>query len=190
MTKETDLVFPGDFITNEEVFLPGEGTYAEDGKVMAAGIGTVVKDMDKREVSLKTMIKTPLNFRKGDTAIGIVAKARDSMAFIDLIPSANGKHRLMPSDASAVLRVSEIKKSYVKSLTDEIKTGDIVRVKILDVSPNNITLSLKGDRFGVIKAFCSRCRHPLKKEGKWLICPQCNWRDKRKIAKDYRQGRC
>ena len=189
MTDKQELLFPGDFIASEEMFLPGEGTYAEDGKIKAAGFGFAVQDMKKREVHLESPVVTPVTYRRGDNVLGIVARARDNVAFVDIIPSKVGNHRLLPSDASAVLKVSDIRQGYVKSLTDELQTGDIVRARIIEASSHNIGLSTKGDNYGAIKAFCSRCRHPLNKQGDSLICPQCNWKDKRKIAKDYRLGR-
>jgi len=189
MKEEQELLFPGDFIADEEMFLAGEGTYAEDGKVKAAGFGVPIKDMEKREVRLKSPVLIPMNYRRGDTAIGIVEKVRDNVAFVELISSEVGNYRLTPSDAPAVIRVTEVKSSFVKSLTNELKSGDIIRARIIEASPYNVSLSLKGDNLGVIKAFCSRCRHPLDKQGDGLICPQCNWKDRRKIASDYRQGR-
>lgn len=184
--KEPDLLFPGDYIVEEELFLPGEGTFAEDGKIKAAGFGVPVKDMQKREVRLTSPVLVPMTYREGDSAIGVVGRVREKLAFIDLISSKVGNHRLTPSDASAVLQVSNVKTSYVNSLTDELKAGDIVRVKIIEATQHNISLSLKGDNYGVIKAFCSRCRHPLDKQGEWLVCPQCNRKEKRKLSKDYR----
>jgi exosome complex component CSL4 len=189
MTEQPKIMFPGDFIANEEVFLPGPGTFAEQGKVKAAGFGVLEQDMKKREVKIVTPIKTPLTYSSGDVAVGVVGKVRDNVAFIDLIPSEDEKHRFAPSDASAVLRVTEVKREYVKSLTNEIHEGDIVRVKIIEATPYNVSLSIKAPDLGVIKAFCSRCRTPMELEGKTLVCPQCNWKDHRKLSEDYRAGK-
>ncbi|MCD4739804.1 exosome complex RNA-binding protein Csl4 [archaeon] len=189
MTEDSKILFPGDFIVDEELFLPGEGTYAENGKVLAAGFGIAVKDMKKREVKLKSSVLIPINYKRGDLAIGIVGRVRENVAFIDLIPTIVGTHRVTPTDASAVVRVSDIKNSFVKSVSDELQAGDIVRVKIMEATKYNVSLTLKGPDLGVIKAFCSKCRHPLDKKGDWLVCEQCNCKEKRKMANDYRQGR-
>lgn len=184
------LLYPGDFIANVEEFLPGEGTYQDNGKIFSAEVGVVHKDFERRVVSIESKTnKIPMLQRSGLVAIGVIAKANDKVAFVDLLPFEDGKRRYIPVPASTVLRVNNIKRGFVKSLKNEFNVGDIVRVKILEADSQNVVVSTDGPNLGVIKAFCSNCRHPLDKEGKDLVCPQCGLKNHRHLANDYRKGK-
>ncbi len=185
-----ELLFPGDFIANAEEFLPGEGTYQEDGKIFSAEVGLVNKDLEGRVVKVETTSnKTPTLQRKGLTAVGVIAKTSEKAAFIDLLPVEDNTHRYIPIPASTVLRVNNIKRGFVKSLKDEFSVGDIVRVRILEADSQNVVVSTEGIELGVIKAFCNKCRNALDKDDKGLVCPECGWKDHRHLAKDYREGK-
>ena len=183
------LLFPGDFIANAEEFLPGEGTYVEDGKVCASEVGTLKKDLEKRVASVECKVgKAPSMQKRGLTVLGVVAKTSEKAGFIDLFPSEDDKGRYFPIPASTVLRVNNIRRGFVKSLGEEFKVGDIVRVKIVEATPNNVVVSTEGPNLGVIKAYCSKCRTPLVKEGNELVCPACGWKNHRHMADDYGKG--
>lgn len=185
-----ELLYPGDFIANAEEFLPGEGTYLDDGKIFSSEVGTAKKDLEKRVVTVEpTNGKLALLQRRGLDVVGVVAKASEKAAFVDLLPLEDGKRRYVPIPASTVLRVSNIRRGFVKSLKDEFKVGDIVRVRIIEADPYNVIVSTEAPNLGVIKAFCVKCRYPLDKDEKGLVCPSCGWRDHRHLADDYRQGR-
>jgi len=186
MTEE--LLYPGDFIANAEEFLPGDGTYLDNGNIYSAEVGVVQKDLEKRVVSVENRTgKLPLLQRRGLEVIGVIARASEKAAFVDLLPVEEGKRRYIPIEASTVLRVSNIRHGFVKSLKDEFKVGDIVRVRILEADPQNVIVSTDGPNLGVIKAFCEKCRFPLDKDERGLICPQCGWKDHRHLANDYRE---
>ena len=180
------LLFPGNFIANAEEFLPGEGTYVEDGKIYASEVGTVEKDLEKRVVSVECKVgKAPSMQKRGLITLGVVAKTSEKAGFIDLLPTEDKSRRYFPISASTVLRVNNIRRGFVKSLSDEFKVGDIVRVKIIEAEPNNVVVSTEGPNLGVIKAFCAKCRTPLVKKGDELVCPACGWKGHRHMANDY-----
>ena len=183
-----DLLYPGDFIANAEEFTPGDGTYLDDGEVRAACIGTAKKDMDNRVVNMKPVSRMPMLQRRGLVVVGKIMKASDKVAFLDLLPVEKDGHTYLPSRASHVLRVNNITRGFVKSLKDCFKVGDIVRAKIIETSPDDVQLSTDAPDLGVIKAFCTRCRSALDKDGDGVKCPECGWKDRRHMAKDYRAG--
>ena len=49
-------------------------------------------------------------------------------------------------------------------------------------------LSTDAEELGAIKAYCAKCRHPMKVESGILQCQECGTKDNRKIAKDYRKA--
>ncbi|MFC2174745.1 exosome complex RNA-binding protein Csl4 [archaeon] len=185
-----ELLFPGDFIANAEEFLPGEGTYVEDGKIFSSVTGVADKNLDQREVSVGCKgCKLPVLQHSGLEVIGIVARTSEKAGFVDLMPLEDATHRYFPIPASTVLRVNNIRRGFVKSLAEEFKIGDVVRVKILEADPENVVVSTDGPNLGVIKAYCVKCRTPLDKDAKGLTCPECGWRDHRHLAADYREAK-
>jgi len=179
------ILYPGDFITNEEEFLPSTGTYAEGGKVCAASIGEPQTDIKTREATLKTSIKQPKFQYRGQEVIGVIEQAGEKAAFVKIIPTEDSNYRYVPREASTVLRVSDIKRGYVDSLKDELLTGDIIRARIFEVTDSTVKLTTDGNHLGAIKAFCSKCRGVLKLDNGKLKCSKCGHFDRRKITDDY-----
>jgi exosome complex component CSL4 len=75
---------------------------------------------------------------------------------------------------------------FRSNVRDEFGIGDWVRAKIIDIQKKFfVQLSTEGSKFGVIKAYCPKCRAPLQRRGAVLYCPRCKTTVKRKIAEDY-----
>jgi predicted RNA-binding protein with RPS1 domain len=68
----------------------------------------------------------------GKTYLGKVVRIAEFGAFVEIIPGTDG-----------LLHISEIAEHSVKSVTDELKEGDQVLVKILAIEGNRINLSRK-----------------------------------------------
>ena len=95
-----------------------------------------------------------------------------------------GKKRPVSGDTNGTLRVSEIAKGYVKDPADMFSFGDIFRAKVTQVKPN-IQLDTKDENMGVIRALCTKCRHPLVKKDKTLECENCGNKERRLMAMDF-----
>jgi exosome complex component CSL4 len=87
---------------------------------------------------------------------------------------------------SGDIHVSNVRDSYVKRLSDELKFLDIIRAKVIDT--DRMRLTIAEDSLGVVKAYCSNCRGELTLEGKKLKCPVCNMTETRKISTEYGKG--
>ena len=81
-----------------------------------------------------------------------------------------------------------IRRGYVKNVRDEYRIGDIIRAKIAAFQNGEFRLTTDGDDLGAIKAFCAKCRHPMKVESGLLQCEDCGAKDNRKITNDYRKA--
>jgi len=69
----------------------------------------------------------------GSVFEGKVVAIKEFGAFIELVPGTDG-----------MCHISELAQGYVKSVTDEVKLGDVVRVKVINVDENGrIKLSRK-----------------------------------------------
>jgi len=181
---ENKIVLPGDQVSTSEELLPGDGTFEEDGIIRASRVGTYVVDEKQRRAMIKPLTSIPVELRRGDIVLATVGSVRSSMVIADVI-HVIGKNRSISGDTNGTLRVSEISNSYVRDPSTEFAPGDIIRAKVTQVKPS-IQLATKDRDLGVIKAICTKCRHPLIYRGNILECNNCRNKENRKTANDYR----
>ncbi len=176
------LVSPGEEVAEVEEFMPAEGTYEEDGKIMAALFGELQLDHDEK--TAKVVANNPMvTLKNGDVVYCAITDVRTSMAMCDLV-AVEGKERNITGDTSATVHISKVSSEYTQDVGREFRPGDIVRAKVIQVRPS-VQLTTQDQHFGVIKALCKRCRAPLKKQGKSLRCEACDRSEGRKTANDY-----
>ena len=180
---------PGDRIGAIEEYMPSEGTFSADEGVYSSNIGEL--ELDKKTHSARVRPKTRLPKLQGvgSVVVGVVAETSDSVAIVDLAQIDSQGTSLIPNGVSAVLHVSNIRRGYVKDLRGEVKIGDIIRAKIIEFSEHTTKLTIDGRELGVIKAFCTRCRQPLRMSGTKLVCDRCGSAERRKTAQDYGSGK-
>ncbi len=100
----------------------------EDGTVMVSGTGA--EGIESARGEIEAMCAT---IRVGQIYTGKVISTKDFGAFIELAPGTDG-----------MCHISELAEGYVKSVSDVVKIGDIVRVKVILVDDNGrIKLSRK-----------------------------------------------
>lgn len=174
---------PGDKICVIEEALPGEGTYAENGDICATVTGTLFMDRKKRTVSIFPRVRKPLVPKKGDVIIGQAEGVNRHIVSV-AVSILNGK-KVEPS-YSAVMHISQASRSYVESMFDAIKEGDIIRGKIIDAHTIPLQITTKYNELGVIFALCSKCGERLRyfRRGA-LKCENCSNVESRKVAEDY-----
>jgi exosome complex component CSL4 len=178
------IVVPGEFLGTEEEFFPGSGVYVEDEKIYSSLSGVV--EISNKQISV--LQKKPLEiFDVGSTIIGVIENIIEPIALVNIHSGVSDEERFGETPDYGVLHASMIKKGFVRNVRDEYKIGDIIRAKIVDFYNGEFRLSTEGENFGAVKAFCALCRHPLRLKEDYLVCENCGARDKRKIAKDYRQ---
>ncbi len=180
-----DIIEPGEELGTEEEFLMGVGTYLEKEKICSLFLG------EKRVEDRKIMIERPYGYKKlhrGVIVFGRIEKVSDQTALALIIP-LNGKQGRYPKTKDyAALHVSKVRDGFVESMKNEMKIGDIIKAVIVDYDSKKGQIGLATDRpnLGVIKAFCSNCRAPLKKEADVLVCEKCGYKENRAISNDYR----
>ena len=94
-------VFPGDEVAIEEEYMASEGTFAKDGIVYAAQIGTLVLDDDE---CLATVVSpNPPNILKpGDIVYAKVGDIRKTMATADVLCKDGQRQPLRPHRGQGV----------------------------------------------------------------------------------------
>ncbi|MFA5312863.1 MAG: exosome complex RNA-binding protein Csl4 [Methanomassiliicoccales archaeon] len=180
--KETRKVVPGEEVAEVEEYIPAEGTYEEDGKVLAALYGELELDTEEKTAMVKA--KNPMtNLSMGDLVFCTVSDVRASMAICEVI-TVEGKNREITGDTNGTIHVSKMSAEYVQDATKEMRPSDIIRAKIIQIRPS-IQLTTAGPHLGVIKALCKKCRHPMVRTEQGLYCNDCERPDHRKLADDY-----
>ncbi|RLI90734.1 MAG: RNA-binding protein [Candidatus Altiarchaeales archaeon] len=181
MKNGRELKMIGDYIGTIEEFLPGEGTFADDGKIYASNIGRVI--IDKENHIARIDCKLPAELKNNDIVFGEVISVNKNGIMIILRKILGVKGSI---EVKAGIHVSNISGRYVKNPEELFGIGDIVKARVIRVGQGVVDLSTKGN-LGVVKAFCKRCRAPLLRlrRDNMLICNRCNNRERRKIATDY-----
>ena len=181
------LVYPGDPVGVAEEFTPGRGTYEENGEVFAATVGHLTLDTDDFEARVEPFVGEPAVVKVGDIVIGTVRMVRSSMAVVDVNRIATQEGRQVGGDTNGTLHVSKASDRYVENMEDVFRPRDIVRAKVLEVDPA-IQLSTKSPGLGVLRTYCPRCGTVMRLRGKGVFCPECDWKDVKKLADDFGQG--
>lgn len=187
MAKEKDnLVFPGSFLSAEEEFSAGKNAFATDGTVLSSCMGKCELDNAAREANVSSNRRVVAPLDMGSVVVGVVAMVKDNAAVIEMMQATNrGEHRVILA-SYASLPIFNISNDYVERIRDAVKIGDVVKAVAVKVLPYGVDLSIKDPEFGVVKAFCEKCRQPMHLFGQKLMCSACGRTETRKISKDYR----
>ncbi len=179
---EDELVAPGDKLGASEEWLPGKGTYEEEGFVYSSVFGKV--EYDEENLVANVIPINPISeVEKGDIVYGKIRNNRGSIASMS-INLVEGESRGVSTDIEGSLHISKISSDYVESVDSAFKKGDIVRAEVIQVEPS-IQLNSEPKDLGVVKGFCTNCRKDLElKRGK-LYCGNCDNYENRKISSVY-----
>jgi len=179
------FVVPGDRIGVVEEFLPGPGTYVDDGDVRAANVGFLLLNLAERRVSvfrpvrLKGAACVP---RPGAIVIGEAYNTQQTYCLVR-IWMVGPRH--LPGFFTGLLHISNVG-LRVKNMFNVARPGDIIRARVISVKNRIRHLSVANKKLGVIYAFCSNCGELLKaRPDKKLVCEACGSIELRKLASDY-----
>ncbi|MHC1598277.1 MAG: exosome complex RNA-binding protein Csl4 [Candidatus Methanofastidiosia archaeon] len=186
--KSGDFVIPGDVLGVGEVFMPGEGTYEDEGIIYSNVTGVVDLDMNKRKASVEAKSNVPPVLIEGDPVICEIVDLRSQMALVDLIAKCGHEDRALTMSPKGRIYISQSSKHYVTNLQNEFRIGDLVRARVRDGRKSPIELSTIGDDMGVILALCTKCRTAMKKKDGKLECPKCGSIESRNMSQDYGKG--
>jgi len=181
MTKDAKKVaLPGDSVALPEEFLPGRHVYEVNGSIRALLAGRVVRDVDKREVSVRPFASTKVPL-VGDHVTGQIEAAQSNTASMRIY-YLNGK----PTEGgfSGVISLREDRPSRGLKRT-RVKLGDIVRAKVVSTLNAIIQLSIDDRHGGVVFSLCSNCGRPLSKTNGRAKCVECGSMEDRKFADDF-----
>lgn len=189
---DSALVFPGDEVAIAEEFLPGPGTYEENGTVYAARMGRLKLDTNQFTAMVEAVTSVPLTLNVGDIIIGTIESIRSSMAIVAVQKVAADADRAVAGDTNGTLHVARTAEYYLERLEDAFRMKDIVRAEVTQVTPS-VQLTTRAPHLGVLKAYCPRDRVAMTRavgsRAGALVCPECDWKMTGKLAEDYGEGR-
>jgi exosome complex component CSL4 len=179
------MVFPGDEVGYSEEYLCGDGCYEKDGRIKASVFGELHIDNDSKLVEVKPLKGEPVILHPGDIVFGRISDVRSNMAIVEVIAKKGEEKRSISTLKNATLFVSQISDAYVKDISEAFRIGDVIEAKVMQVRPS-LQLTVKDEDLGVVKAFCRKCKNPMRIVGSRLQCFKCKTFEKRiKLSKDY-----
>jgi len=183
--KSGQIVVPGDRLGVIEEFMPGSGTYEQNGNIYSFTTGRALLDMLNKQVSVYPKVHVSNVPHVGSTVVGQVSDVQGKQSTIRIFQVGN---RLLTGFFSGLLHVSDVSQRYVESMYEVCKAGDIVRARVTSDKNRVFHLTTNEKDLGVVYAFCSRCGHSLVQKRFILRCPECGNSERRKTASDYGKG--
>jgi len=176
------LVTPGEKLGVIEEFVPGEGTFEEQGNIYSNTVGSTRLDFLSKTAAVERTGRKPVVPEDRMIVVGMVTRTQKSIAQVEI--SLMGKRRLgIPF--TGILHISSSSPRYEKSMKDVCKTGDIIRAMITNAKSVLPQLTTIDRGLGVIRASCSRCGQTLVVKDRGLRCDACGNTEPRKMAEDY-----
>lgn len=178
----TKFVFPGERLGVIEEFLPGRGTYVEEGNIYSSTLGYLRLDKVRKEAHVQSKAKILLTPKQGDVVIGQVTSVQEKTMSIKMFQI---NEKAVDSEFVGVMHISNASRSYVKSLSGVFKFGDIIRARIISTLNNEYHLTTQGTDLGLLLSACSHCGSQLVLSNRRLRCPSCHKSERGVIASDY-----
>jgi exosome complex component CSL4 len=175
-------VFPGERLAVIEEYGDGEGTYEMDGDVRSAELGVTKRNDTARSVEVEKKTPEIVVPREGMVAVAEVGSVARRDARVDIF-MLDGS--LIHPTYSGVVHISDISRDYTKNIDLALRSGDIIKGRIVNVKNRLNQMSLAGNEYGVVYAFCSRCGGLLENNRGRLTCPDCGRAERRKTARSY-----
>ena len=176
------LVLPGELLGTAEEFVPGHGTYEDNGKIYAALLGTRHVGHD-RAIRVEAANGVP-RLAEGDTVYARVDDVKSAMVVATILSLASGR-RGVPGAPEGTVHISKAKGGYTATLSEEFSSGDLILAKVLQSEPT-VKLTTAAPSLGVVSARCQVCHALLELGPKEGTCPRCGHREPRKVAHDHR----
>jgi len=178
------IVVPGEFLSTEEEFSKGFHTFIANGDIKSTLAGKAVFDTTKRIVSVNKENAKDLAI-KGDLILGKIELVKENFVVVEVFHAFhNSKVKVFPTSKARIF-ISDVSNSFIKDLKQCFRIGDIVKARIKEATPFLLLLETNDFSLGVIKAYCTNCRHPLQLFEKKLKCLNCASIEERKISADY-----
>jgi exosome complex component CSL4 len=168
-----------------EEYTPDAGTYVQDGVIYSKVVGRALIDLMHKRVSVFALGRGTKVPKIGSVVVGQVSNVQTQNASVRI---SQVDRKRISGFFSGVLHVSDVQLSFVDSMFDVCKPGDIIRAKVASEKNRTYHLATQDKELGVMYAFCSNCGHGLDQKEQDMVCPRCGRVENRKTAIDYGKG--
>jgi len=183
--KNSQFVVPGERLGVIEEFTPDPETYVKEGVIYSKVVGRALLDLSNKRVSVHPLVHRARVPKIGSIVTGQVSTVQTENASVRIFEIDN---KQLSGSFTGVLHISDVQLSYVESMFNVCKPGDIIRAKVISEKNQVYHLSTKDKNLGVVYAFCSRCGYALESKRQTMYCPRCGKIEERKSALDYGKG--
>lgn len=179
MENKNKFVSPGEHLASCEEFEAGSNTFTRNEETYSAAYGEVeIKD---GRVSVIRKGKSVKKLEVGAPVYCYIRLVKSNKAIVECILESEVEDNVRGPSITAVLPIGNISRSRVREMRDCVRVGDILKARIFKITKDDVDISIFGKEFGVIKAYCSLCRHAMDLKDNIFICNNCNHKEKRKI---------
>ncbi len=180
--KSGTFTVPGDYLGVIEEFLPGGGTYIDDGIIYSSSTGHLLVDSNNRKISVYQKTKSPLIPKEGSLVLCTIVSIHNKNLSVRIFQI---RDKPLFNPFNGIMHITDVRRGYVKTMLDVYQIGDIIRAKVISIKNREFHLSTQENELGVIHSKCSFCGDKLILSQNSLKCPQCNKPKWRKIASGY-----
>ena len=164
MSSEERIVVPGEKLAVIEEALPGPGTYEEGGVIRASKLGLLTEEGGR--LSVRGFKDTVLPLQEGEEVLGVVWYNEVRLSFVRVVAVVKPRRALLKNPLTAIMLRSD-------PANRNVKPGDLILARVEDSRWGQVVLTLRGSRYGVVRALCPTCRRLLKRVGYALVCEEC-----------------
>lgn len=164
----------------EEYLYDKKALYEDAGIIRSKFLGYIIKNMDERKISVKTLrvLKVP---KVGDEVIGRIYSISGVYGYVRIF-HVIGKKEFTDRQFHGIVyphrKVANVKESY--------DVGDYIYAVVSSIVNRAIHLSINKDIYGVIESRCNNCGGNYRVIGKDRVkCLRCGNIDKKKLSKFY-----
>ena len=176
------LVLPGERLGVIEEFIPDSGTYVKDGVIYSKMVGRALVDLLNKRVSVYPLVNVAKVPKVATIVTGQVGNAQSDNVLVRILKIDSER---LSGVFTGILHISDVQESYVTSMNDVCRTGDIIRARVISEKNQIYHLSTTDKNLGVLYGFCSQCGTLLEPKRHEMKCPKCGRVETRKIAVDY-----
>lgn len=173
------LVLPGDHLSSAEESESGENTYSDNDEVYSTAAGE--NTSSPGHAAVKTKGRTIRQPFIGMPVYCLITKASLNKAIGGCVSVEEAEGGARGVEIEAVLPVTAIRHNYVRDIRDEVKIGDIIKVKIEKITKTGYDVSMMAPDCGVVVCFCPRCRQKMDLSERIFVCGRCGWKERRKL---------
>ena len=178
-------VLPGEPLGVIEEFMPGKGTFEDNGNIYASIAGTLLIDRKKYEISVNQGGRPTYAPQAGDIIEGTVSMVKAKVVLVQ-IKRSEGKE--FPVPLIGTVHISNLGPRYIEKIDYAIAIDDYIRARVVRSECEPIHLTMKEPGLGVLSSLCRWCGGKLIEGHRDLVCTRCKRHDTRRIARDFNQA--